>query len=117
MLSHFSHIRFFATTWTVSSVHGDSPGKDIGVGCHALLQGIFLTQGLNPHLLCLLHGQEGSLPLVALGSPYTVKTYSVEKPSPLSNLSVHGDPDTTGVLKVRALVQQHQRYVGICEKC
>ena len=28
-----------------SSVHGDSPGKNTGVGCHALLQGIFLTQG------------------------------------------------------------------------
>ena len=35
----------------VSSVHGDSPGKNIGVGCHALLQGIFPTQGLNPGLL------------------------------------------------------------------
>ena len=33
-----------------SSVHGDSPGKNTGVGCHALLQGIFLTQGLNPGL-------------------------------------------------------------------
>ena len=31
-----------------SSVHGDSPGKNTGVGCHALLQGIFLTQGSNP---------------------------------------------------------------------
>ena len=31
-----------------SSVHGDSPGKNTGVGCHALLQGIFPTQGLNP---------------------------------------------------------------------
>ena len=30
-----------------SSLHGDSPGKMTGVGCHALLQGIFLTQGLN----------------------------------------------------------------------
>ena len=28
--------------------------KDAGVGCHALLQRIFLTQGLNSHLLCLL---------------------------------------------------------------
>ena len=28
-----------------SSVHGNSPGKDTGAGCHALLQGIFLTQG------------------------------------------------------------------------
>ena len=27
-----------------SSVHGDSPGKNTGVGCHALLQGIFPTQ-------------------------------------------------------------------------
>ena len=33
----------------------DSPGKNIGVGCHALLQGIFPTQESNPHLLCLLH--------------------------------------------------------------
>ena len=33
-----------------SSVHGDSPGKNMGVGCHALLQGIFPTQGLNPGL-------------------------------------------------------------------
>ena len=37
-----------------SSVHGDSLGKETGVGCHALLQGIFLTQGSNPHLLHLL---------------------------------------------------------------
>ena len=34
-----------------SSVHGDSPGKNIGAGCHALLQGIFPTQGSNPGLL------------------------------------------------------------------
>ena len=33
-----------------SSVHGDSPGKNIGVGCHALLQGIFPTRGSNPSL-------------------------------------------------------------------
>ena len=38
-----------------SSVHGDSPGKNTGVGCHALLQGIFQTQGSNPCLLWLLH--------------------------------------------------------------
>ena len=34
-----------------SSVHGDSPGKNTGVGVHALFQGIFPTQGLNPGLL------------------------------------------------------------------
>ena len=31
-----------------SSVHRDSPGKNTGVGCHALLQGIFPTQRSNP---------------------------------------------------------------------
>ena len=34
-----------------SSVHGDSPGKNAGMGCHALLQGIFPTQGSNLSLL------------------------------------------------------------------
>ena len=33
-----------------SSVHGDSPGKNTGVGSHTLLQGIFPTQGSNPGL-------------------------------------------------------------------
>ena len=32
------------------SAHGDSPGKNIGVGCHALLQAVFPTQGLKPGL-------------------------------------------------------------------
>ena len=35
-----------------SSLHGYSPGKNIGVDCHALLHGIFPTQGLNP---CIQH--------------------------------------------------------------
>ena len=33
----------------------DFPGKNTGVGCYFLLQGIFLTQGSNPHPLYLLH--------------------------------------------------------------
>ena len=45
----------------------DSPGKNIGVDCHFLHQGIFPTQESNPHLLCLLHWQVGSLPLVPPG--------------------------------------------------
>ena len=47
----------------------DSPGKNTSVGCHALLQGIFLMQGLNLGLLCLLHWQAGSLPLAPPGKP------------------------------------------------
>ena len=47
----------------------DSPGKNTGVGCQALLQGIFPIQGLNPHLLCILRLQVGSLPLAPPGKP------------------------------------------------
>ena len=42
----------------------DSPGKNIGVDCHFLLQGIFLKQGSNLCLLLLLHWQARCLPLV-----------------------------------------------------
>ena len=45
----------------------DSPGKNTAVGCHALLQGIFPTQGLSLCLLRLLHWQGGSLPLAPPG--------------------------------------------------
>jgi len=45
------------------------PDKNTGVGCHDLLQGIFLTQGSNPHLLHLLHWQADSFPLSHMGSP------------------------------------------------
>ena len=38
----------------------DSSGKNTEVGCHFLLQGIFLTHGLNLHLLCLLYWQADS---------------------------------------------------------
>ena len=41
--------------------------KNTGVGCHALLQGIFPIQGLNLGLLCLPHWQADSLPLSHLG--------------------------------------------------
>ena len=56
-----------ATLWTVAPpgllCPWDSPGNNTRVGCHALVQGIFPTQGSNPRLLCLLHWQAGSLPL------------------------------------------------------
>ena len=50
------------------SVHGIlSPGKNTGLGCHAVLQGVFSTQGSNLHLLCLLHCRQ-ILPLSHQGS-------------------------------------------------
>ena len=51
------------------SVHGDSPGKNTEVGCHALPRGIFPAQGSNWCLLCLLHWQAVSLPLAPPGKP------------------------------------------------
>ena len=53
-----------------SSIHGDSLGKNTGVDCHDLFQGIFLTQGSKMHLLRLLHWQVGSLPLAPPGKPH-----------------------------------------------
>ena len=57
--SHFSHVGLCATQWTVTWLFypWESLGKNTGVGCHALLQGIFLTQGSNPWFLCLLNWQ------------------------------------------------------------
>ena len=43
--------------------------KNTGVGCHFLLQGVFLTQGLNLHLL---HWQAHSLPAEPPGNPLSV---------------------------------------------
>ena len=47
VLSRFIHVQLFVILWTVAhqAPPWDSPGKNTGVGCHALLQGIFLTQG------------------------------------------------------------------------
>ena len=51
----------------------DFPGKNTAVGCHFLLQGIFLIQELNPRLL---HWQVDSLPLSYQGSP-GLKEYGI----------------------------------------
>ena len=51
----------------------DFPGRNTGVCCHFLLQGIFPTQGLNIHLLCLLPWKAGPLLLCQLGSPSLMK--------------------------------------------
>ena len=69
MLSHFSHVQIFVMLWTARLLcPWDSPGKNTAVGCHVLL-GLFLTQGSNPCLLCLLHWQVGFLPLAPPWKP------------------------------------------------
>ena len=54
-MKSLSHVWLFATPWVI--VYQAPPsmgfsGKDTGVGCHFLFQGIFLTQGLSPSLPC-----------------------------------------------------------------
>ena len=56
-----------------SSVHRIFRSKNTGMGCHFLLQWIFLTQGSNLHLL---HWQVDSLTIVPLGKPTTHKVTS-----------------------------------------
>ena len=59
ILHCFCRVRLFENLRTLSPTRflcpWDSPVKNTGMDCHALLQGIFLTQGSNPHLLHLLH--------------------------------------------------------------
>ena len=65
-----SHVPLFVTSGTVALQAPLSMGfssKNTGVGGHALLQGIFPTQGSNRFLFTLLHGQTGSLPQHHLG--------------------------------------------------
>ena len=76
----------------------DFPGTNTGVGCHALLQRIFLTQRSNPSLLRLLHGQVGSLPLVPPGSPDAGNS-AVTEPAPLPSGNFcpeYGQEEVTG---------------------
>ena len=64
-------VRLFATPPTRLLCPWDFPGKSTGVGCHALLQGIFPTQGSN---LGLLHCRQMLYPLSHQGSPINDKT-------------------------------------------
>ena len=78
-LSHFSRVSLFVTLWTVA--------------CQALLYqvrilewvsisfppGVFATQGLNPHVLRLLHWQVGSLPVASPGKPFLLLQQDIIK--------------------------------------
>ena len=87
----FCHVQLFATLWTVAHQAPLSRGfyrQEYWMGFHAFLHGIFLTQGSNPCLLCLLHKQVGSLPVAPPGRAHT----SGEQSSPTNTCkwSMHG---------------------------
>ena len=56
----------------------NSPGKNTGVGCHFLLQGIFSTQGSNPCLPRLLNCRQILYPLSDLGSPQPIYYLTID---------------------------------------
>ena len=67
-----SHIQLFVTPQTAARQAPLSmgfSGKVLERGCHALLQGIFLIQGLSRRLSCFLHLEAGSPPLAPAGKP------------------------------------------------
>ena len=76
VLSRFSRVRLFVTSGTAACpapLSRDSPGMNTGVGCHALLQGIFLTlQG--SYVSCI--GRRVLYHLSRLGSPAPIPTHS-----------------------------------------
>ena len=59
------------TPWTA---HGVSLGKNTGVSCHALLQGIFQPRDLNPGLL---HCRQILYHLSHQGSPFSIRIQTV----------------------------------------
>ena len=67
-----SCVQLFMTPWTVAHpapLSMDSSRKNTEVGCHFLHQGIFPTQGSNPHFLCLLHYRQILYLMSHQGSP------------------------------------------------
>ena len=78
--------------WTVAlqvPLPWNSPGKNIGVGCHCLLQGILLSQGL---ILSILHGQVNSLLLSPQEStPFLLFFFLFSKrPESMLTFKMHG---------------------------
>ena len=78
----------------------DTAGKETSVGCRALLQGLFPTQGSNPSLLRLLHWHVGSLLLAPPGKPTTAHCSKIQiapyRPGlrPLLSLGIRSLPPT-----------------------
>ena len=77
-----SHVQLFAPHRLLPTrvlSHRIFQARNTGVGCHFLLQGILLTQGSNPCLLCLLHCQADSLPTAPVRKPHIVGKISLNR--------------------------------------
>uniref|UniRef100_A0A4W2CP53 von Willebrand factor C domain containing 2 like n=1 Tax=Bos indicus x Bos taurus TaxID=30522 RepID=A0A4W2CP53_BOBOX len=74
VLSRFSHVQLFANLACQAPLYTGFSSKNTGVGCCALLQGIFPPQELNPYIWHLRHCQQVLYPLNCLGSPSSLST-------------------------------------------
>ena len=104
-----------------SSVPGDSPGKNTGMDCHALLQGIFPTQGLNPGLshwrMILYH-------LSHWGSPRILELFLTQRELPdvgikLGSSALHMDfflpAELPGKVKIKSESEVAQLCPTLCD--
>ena len=101
LLSCFSHVQLYVTPWTVAHqapLFMGFPRQEYWMGCYALHQQVFLIQGSNPSLLCLLNWQVGSLPLVPPGKPISYSTL----------------PPRRALLFVVALLYQNSQFTQLC---
>ena len=105
-----SRVRFFVTPWTVACTRllcsWNFLGKSTGVGCHFLLQGIFLTQESNPGLL---HCRQTLYHLSHQGSPQFYLYRSVAQSC--STLYDPMDGSTLGFPVLHHLLELAQIYV------
>ena len=82
----------------------DSPGKNKGVVCHFLLQGIFPTQGLNLHLVCLSHCRWILYPLNHQGSLSSIFLWSLLIPYPYPSCPIFMAKDGETMETVRDFI-------------
>ena len=78
-LLELSHVGLSATPWTVAHKAPLSMGfsrQNTGVGCHFLLQGIFL----NHRLICLQHRRGNSLSSEPPGKPHLLEVFAKRFP-------------------------------------
>ena len=96
MLTHFSHVWLFADRMEPTRLlcPWDSPGKNTGVGCRALLQAVFLTQGSNPGLLRRSALAGGFFTPAPPGKPVTAEIRSKE-PSLLNRIKYGLEVDSS----------------------
>ena len=98
------------------------PGKNTGVGCHFLFQGIFPTQRSNPHCLCLLHWLVDSLPLAPCGEPQflfyigveliynTALVSGVQQSDSVIHISIFSDSFPVQVIRIVYLLYRDEVY-------